>query len=426
MKLAAGKSELRGQVEIPGSKSHTIRCVALASLAKGQSEIFAPLVSADTGSAVRCYRALGAEIECGETWRVTGTGGEVKLPENVIDVGNSGVTVRFAMGSAALQDAGAAVFTGDHQIRERPVGPLLNSLNELGARCFSTRGNGRAPVVVQGKLRGGETSIEAVTSQYLSALLVCTPLAAKDSIINVTKLNEKPYVQITLDYLDELGIVYEHDNMEQFRVRGGQQFGGFNKRVPADFSSATFFLCAGAMLEGELTVNGLDMQDAQGDKAVVDILKEMGADIEVGAAAIVVRRGDLKGIEVDLNATPDALPALAVTACFAEGTTRLVNVPQARVKETDRIAVMAEELTKLGAKVKELPAGIEITPGRLQACELRGHDDHRVVMSLALAGLGLEGECVIDTAEAASVTFPDFVKLMQGVGANMRVIEDRA
>lgn len=423
MKLAAGKSVLRGEVNIPGSKSHTIRCVALASLAHGESEIIAPLVSADTAAAVNCYRMLGAEIECGESWRVKGTGGAVQLPQNVVDVGNSGVTLRFAMGSTALLENGAAVFTGDHQIRQRPVGPLLQSLNDLGAQCFSTRGNGRVPVVVRGKLTGGETTIESVTSQYLSALLVNTPLAAKDSIINVTKLNEKPYVQITLDYLDEQGIAYEHDDMVQFRVRGGQQYRGFTKRVPGDFSSATFFLCAGAMLEGELTLKGLDMQDAQGDKAVIDILKAMGAEIDVSDAAIVVRRGELRGIEVDLNATPDALPGLAVVACFAEGVTRLVNVAQARVKETDRIAVMAAELSKLGGKVTELPDGLEIEGAKLHAGHLCGHDDHRVVMALAVAGLALEGECVIDTAEAVNVTFPNFVQLMQAVGGNVRMTE---
>ena len=424
MKLAAGKSVLGGEIDVPGSKSHTIRCVAIAAMAEGESEIIAPLVSADTDAVVNAYRLMGAGIECGESWRIMGTGGRVQAPDEVIDVGNSGTTLRFSLGSAAGLAEGSAIFTGDYQIRQRPVGPLLDSLNDLGARCFSTRGNGRAPVVVGRKLRGGQTSIEAVTSQYVSALLVCTPLAAKDSIINVTKLNEKPYVQITLDYLDEQGIVYEHDDMTQFRIKGGQQYRGFSKRVGADFSSATFFLCAGAILDGEITLKGLDMQDAQGDKAVIGILQKMGADITVGESAIVVRRGELRGMEVDLNATPDALPALAVTACFAEGTTRLVNVPQARVKETDRIAVMTRELNKLGAKVKELPAGMEITPAKLQAGQLCGHDDHRVVMALALAGLGLEGECVIDTAEAVNVTFPDYVRLMRAVGGNMRMLED--
>jgi len=424
MKVRASKSVLRGRAAMPGSKSHTIRAVAVASLAEGGSELMAPLVSADTTAAVTAYRALGAEIDCGQTWRIQGTGGRLAVPEAVIDVGNSGTTLRFAVGSAALLEKGAAVFSGDGQIRSRPMGPLLASLNDLGAKCWSTRGNGMAPVVVEGKMGGGETSIEAVTSQYVSSLLVNAPLAQRDTIIKVSKLNERPYVQITLDYLDEQGIGYENDGMERFVIRGGQGYKAFRKRIPADYSSATFFLGAGAILDGEVVLEGLDFDDAQGDKAVVDMLKAMGADITVSKNEVVVRSSELAGVELDLNATPDALPALAVVGCFAEGRTTLVNVPQARLKETDRIKIMAEELGKMGAKVQELPDGLVVERSDLHSAALRGYGDHRVVMALALAGMAVEGVTEIDTAESVAVTFPTYVELMQALGADMELVDE--
>lgn len=420
MKLRVKKSSLKGFVPIPGSKSHTIRCVTLASLAEGVSEIHAPLVSADTLAAVETYRLLGAEIECGSNWKIKGTAGRLQAPARVIDVANSGTTLRFAAGSAALVEEGTCHLTGDHQVCSRPIGPLLSSLNDLGATCSSESGNGRAPLVIQGTLKGGETSIEAVTSQYLSSLLVNTPLATNDSLIRVTMLNEKPYVEITLAYLDEMGIQYENDNFKQFMVKGNQSYHAFTKRVPADFSSATFFLCAGAFLDADLTLEGLDFNDAQGDKAVVGILKEMGAQIEINDAGVRVRPGELRGIEIDMNAIPDALPAMAVVACFAQGPTRIYNVAQARLKETDRIAVMAQELGKLGAQIEEQPDGMIITPAKLRATKLHGHHDHRVVMALSLAAMALDEECEIDTAEAIQVTFPNFVELMQTAGAEMQ------
>jgi 3-phosphoshikimate 1-carboxyvinyltransferase len=423
MKLRVTKSSLTGQVPIPGSKSHTIRCVALAALAEGTSEIIAPLSSADTFAAVKAYCLLGAQIECEATWKVKGTAGQLCAPDKMIDVANSGTTLRFATGSAALIQEGICHLTGDQQVCSRPIGPLLKSLNDLGANCLAVLENGKAPLTIQGTLKGGETSIAAVTSQYLSSLLVNTPLAPNDSLIRVTQLNEQPYVEITLAYLDEMGIKYKNDQFKQFIVKGGQSYRPFSKRVPADFSSATFFLCAAAFLDADLTLEGLDFNDPQGDKAVVEILRQMGAQIEINAAQVRARPGQLRGIEIDMNAIPDALPALAVTACFAKGPTRIYNVAQARLKETDRIAVMTRELTKLGANITEAPDGMTIVPAKLTATDLHGHHDHRVVMALSLAAMALQGECTIDTAEAMNVTFPNFVELMQSVGANMQCMD---
>ena len=422
MRLFCQRSRLQGSVEIPGSKSHTIRAVAIASLADGESRIEAPLASADTLAAVDAYRALGARIEQHPgLWRVGGTGGRLTAPDNGIDVRNSGATPRVAIGSAALLPGGRAVFTGDDQIRRRPIGPLAQSLNDLGASVTSTRGNGCAPLVVGGRLRGGRTSIEAVTSQYLSSLLMCTPLADGDSEIDVPLLNEQPYVHITLDWLKRGGIKLERDELRRFRVPGRQKYKTIHVGVPADFSSATFFLAAGVLGDNDVTLRGLDMSDAQGDKAVVDYLRRMGARIDVEPNGVRVQAGNLVGCELDLNATPDALPMMAVVGCFAQGRTSLVNVPQARLKETDRISVMAAELSKMGARITERPEGLDIEQSNLQAAEVDGHHDHRVVMALAVAGTAIKGQTRVRTAEAVEVTFPTFVECMTGLGADLRL-----
>ncbi|MFH1717194.1 MAG: 3-phosphoshikimate 1-carboxyvinyltransferase [Planctomycetota bacterium] len=422
MKLTVEKSRLRGTVAIPGSKSHTIRAVAIASLAGGQSLIRAPLDSSDTRAAVSCYRALGAKIETSDPncWKITGTAGRIAAVREIIDVGNSGTTLRIAMGSAALAPPSQTTsFTGDEQIQSRPVGPLIDSLNELGAKCVSLRNNGRAPIEVTGRLAGGKTAIAAFTSQYLSSLLLCTPLACEDTQIDVTVLNEPGYVQMTLDWLDKQQIEYDNEHMRKFRVKGNQSYRAFDEAIPADFSSATFFLCAAALVADEVTLLGLDFSDSQPDKAVVDYLRSMGADISIEPDSVTVRADRLRGAELDMNKTPDALPAIAVTAAFAEGTTRLLNVPQARTKETDRIKCMAEELAKMGVDVEELPDGLVIRGGCPKPAELHGRADHRIVMALSLAAMNMDGKCTIDTAEAISVTFPDYVELMKSIGANM-------
>jgi 3-phosphoshikimate 1-carboxyvinyltransferase len=424
MKLITRKSRLKGTVTMPASKSHTIRAVAIASLASGESIIREPLVSGDTEAVVACYRALGANIDITDPklWRVIGTGGEISAPAEIIDVSNSGTTLRIAMGSAALSEAGRVVrFTGDEQIQSRPVGPLMEALNNLGAKCKSIKNNGKAPVEVTGKLSGGKTSLACHTSQYLSSLLFCAPLAAKDTEIDVTLLNEPGYVQMTLDWLDRQGIEYENQQMRKFKIKGGQSYRAFDVTVPADFSSATFFLCAAAMAADEVTLLGLDFSDSQPDKAVVDYLKAMGANISIETNSVSIRAAPLKGIEIDMNQTPDALPAMAVTAAFSEGQTRLVNVAQARGKETDRISCMAEELKKMAVDVEELPDGLIIEGCRPKPAELDGRSDHRIVMGLSLAGMNLDGQCTIDTAEAVSVTFPDYVELMKSIGAKMEM-----
>jgi len=411
-------NSLSGEITIPSSKSHTIRALLIAAMAKGESTIINPLDSADTRSCVEAIKVLGAIIKFkNDRWIIIGTGGEIHPIADTIDVGNSGTTLYLAAGLAALSSH-KITFTGDEQIRARPVENLLASLKDLGAEITLTGKNGCPPFSIKGPLTGGKTSIECPTSQYLSSLLLCTPLANGNTEIEVPLLREQPYVEMTLKWLNEQFVMYDTTDFKDFFIPGGQQFEAFTKQVPGDFSSATFFLCAAAITGSTLTLKGLDMADSQGDKAVVFMLKEMGCNIEIGRDFIKIEGHPLKGCELDLNDTPDALPAMAVTACFAEGETKIFNVPQARLKETDRISVMKEELEKMGADIKELKDGLIIQGSQdytLKGAEVCGHKDHRIIMSLAIAALASKGETTIDDISAVSITFPNFFELLNQI-----------
>ena len=417
------ESTLSGRVEIPPSKSHTIRAVAIGSLAEGRSEILSPLVCGDTLSIIEVYQQLGAKIKREEgLWMIEGCGGRPISPKNILDVKNSATTLHIAMGSSALLFEGRAILTGDEQIKRRPSAPLARSLNDLGADVSFKKVEGFPPFIIKGRLKGGKTTIEAWTSQYLTSLLINTPLGDGDSIIHVPLLNERSYVTMTLEWLRYENIQFLSERMRKFLIPGNQRFPPFRRKIPGDFSSATFFLGAGALKNNDITCCGLSLTDSQGDKAVIEYLREMGAKIDIEKDAIRIRGASLKGIDIDLNDTPDALPMMAVVGCFAKGKTRLLNVPQARIKETDRIKVMYEELSKMDAKIKELPEGLEIEESELRPAHLHGHGDHRVVMALTMASLAIQGESKIDTVEAVAVTFPNFATFIQQLGGDIRII----
>ncbi|GHT63343.1 3-phosphoshikimate 1-carboxyvinyltransferase [Spirochaetia bacterium] len=444
-----------GTFRVPASKSHTIRRLLIAALADGVSEIAYPLDSLDARSCVAACRALGAEItehpsvdpQCanhpnekgeklvGYTVKGIGFGSnmgseKLKAPARPIDVGNSGTTLFLALAAAALGSS-PIEFDGDEQIRRRSAAPLLEALTGLGIRAESKNGNGCAPIIIQGPWKGGRVSLPCPTSQYLSALLLAAPLAPAGVVteIDVPLLNERPYIEMTLSYLDAQNIHYEtNSSFSKFRISGGASYKSTNGPVPGDFSSAAFPGSAALISGGPVTLLGLDPNDPQGDKAIFDMLKKMGANVKwekirgAGSAGpewrlTVSRVGTLKGGEFDLNDTPDLLPIMAVLGCYAEGKTALVNAAHARIKETDRIAVMASVLGKLGADVEERPDGIIIHGKNSNTVPLRsgtveGHGDHRVVMALAVAALGAAGPVEITGAESAAVTYPGFLELL--------------
>lgn len=419
------RSILSGTARIPGSKSHTIRAVLLAAMAEGESHIRDPLLSGDTRSALTTAQCLGARVkELPREWQIQGVGGKPR-GSGTIDVGNSGTTLYFALALASLMEEGEVVFDGDEQTRRRSAANLIASLRDLGADVEALGANGCCPIRVRGGLRGGKTSMACPTSQYLSALLLASPLAPQDTTIDVPLLYEHPYIEMTLVWLKRLRIRLDcRPDFSHFQIPGSQRYRSFDASIPGDFSSATFLLCAAAITGSELLLQGLDLHDPQGDKAVVDYLRAMGAEIESVPEGLRVRGGaSLRGSELDLNATPDALPAMAVTAAVAKGRTTLRNVPQARMKETDRIAVMAKELRKLGIQVEELPDGLIIEGGALRGGTVHGHGDHRVVMAFAIAGLASAQPISVDTAEAASITFPGFAELLTSLGGRIRVCE---
>jgi 3-phosphoshikimate 1-carboxyvinyltransferase len=422
MLLRTSPSRLTGTIDIPASKSHTIRGLLMATLADGQSTLYHPLRSADTLNCVDACRALGAQItmDSDDEWHVTGTAGRPTAAADTIDIGNSGTTLYLAMGIAALA-AGQTRFTGDEQIQRRSATPLLQALRELGATVTAEGPGGCAPLTVGGGLHGGLLTIECPISQYLSSLLIACPLARGDTTLIVPELNEAPYVALTLSWLDALGIHYTtRADLSEFIIPGRQHYPRFKRRVPGDFSSATFFLVAAAITGSRLTLSGLDMHDPQGDKAVVGMMKKMGCTVTTDSEGLTIQGPKrLRGATFDLNATPDALPAMAVAGCFAEGETRLVNVPQARMKETDRIDVMATELGALGAAVQELPDGLIIRGTGLNGGQASGYGDHRIVMAMAVAGLAARAPISVTTAESASITFPRFPEFLAGVGAHV-------
>jgi len=422
MKLVVEKTEeLNGEVIIPSSKSHTIRAVIIASLADGISKIRNPLKSADTIAAVEACKALGANINTDndQEWIVEGFNGKPKQPEGKLDMKNSGTSLRLITAIATLGDF-EVVLDGDDSLRTRPMQNLLTPLNQLGAEAVSESNDGKCPIKVKGKIKGGEAIVDGISSQFVSALLITSPLAEQDTIINVVNVHEIPYIKITLKWLDEQGIQYEkNDDFTQFKVKGNQKYKSFEKQVPGDWSSAAFPLVAAAITKSDLLLKGLDVNDIQGDKVIIDYLKEMGADISISEDGIMIKGKELIGKELDINNTPDALPAMSVLGCFATGTTKLFNVKQARIKETDRIEVMQQELSRMGADIKELDDGLIIHNSKLKGEKVKGHNDHRVVMALSLAGMIAEGKTKITTAEAVNVTFPGFVEMMKKIGANL-------
>lgn len=417
MKIRSAKSKLAGEILIPASKSHTIRAVSIAAMAEGISILRNPLISSDALSSIAGAREIGADIITSAEWQVKGTGGKISPKCKFIDVGNSGTTLRIQTALCALASH-PVKFDGDNSIRNRPMTPLFSALEKLGVTIIESA-NGKCPFVIQGPIKGGKTTVNGISSQFLTALLIACPLAEGDTEIEVENLHEKPYVEMTLDWLRKMKIQFEHRGLDWFYIKGNQQYKAFDRSIPADFSSATFSACAAAITGSEILIKGLDFNDHQGDKAVFDYLERMGVQLRHTEAGVWVKGGKLKGIDIDMNNTPDALPAMAVTACFASGTTRLMNVPQARLKECDRIAATNRELSKMGAKIEELKDGLIIHHSPLKGNIVHGYDDHRMVMALAIAGLTAEGTTVVDTAESIDVTYPTFVEDMRALGATL-------
>ena len=407
--------KLSGKIIIPSSKSQTIRALLISVFSRGVSYIKHPLISDDTESCINAVKAMGADVNILENGDITvdATYAFSDMDELSIDAGNSGTTEYLSL--PMLSSLGIRVnIDGDEMLRKRPLKPLLDALESLGAETESTEGF--PPASIRGPLDGGECTIECKTSQYLSGLLLGAPLAIGDSHIKCSVLFEKPYVKMTLKWLDDQGIKYRiSDDLEEVWVKGGQSYKPLDTYIEGDFSSASFFFVAAAIHGTEVTVEGLDKNSTQGDKEILNILEKMGCSIKWNGMAVTVKGPEkLKGGVFDLNAIPDTLPALSVVAAFAEGDTILENVEQARIKETDRIKVMRENLNELGVEADERRDALIIHGnGSVKGGKAKGYGDHRVIMALAILGTRTEEKTEIDDVSAASVTFPTFFDLLE-------------
>ena len=407
--------KLSGKIIIPSSKSQTIRALLISVFSRGVSYIKHPLISDDTESCINAVKAMGADVNILENGDITvdATYAFSDMDELSIDAGNSGTTEYLSL--PMLSSLGIQVnIDGDEMLRKRPLKPLLDALESLGAETESTEGF--PPASIRGPLDGGECTIECKTSQYLSGLLLGAPLAIGDCHIKCSVLFEKPYVKMTLKWLDDQGIKYRiSDDLEEVWVKGGQSYKPLDTYIEGDFSSASFFFVAAAIHGTEVTVEGLEKNSTQGDKEILNILEKMGCSIKWNGMAVTVKGPEkLKGGVFDLNAIPDTLPALSVAAAFAEGDTILGNVEQARIKETDRIKVMRENLNELGVEAEERRDALIIHgKGSVKGGKAKGYGDHRVIMALAILGTRTEEKTEIDDVSAASVTFPTFFDLLE-------------
>jgi 3-phosphoshikimate 1-carboxyvinyltransferase len=401
-------------VRVPGSKSITQRALIAAALADGLSVLHGPLVSEDTDYSSAALSQMGVQIEkSDEEWRISGTGGVITEPEDDIYLGNNGTATRFLTSVAAL-GTGEFIIDGDARMYERPIGPLIEALRGWGVDIESIHGTGCPPLsILAAGLSGGRTILpEGKSSQYLSSLLLVAPYARKAAELKVQgELLSKPYVAMTLDIMAEFGI----------RVEAAQDFSSFSiprgryqprdYRIEGDASNASYFWAAAAVTGGRVWVENVPVPSLQGDAMLVPLLARMGCEVEQCGHGIAVSGPHrLEPISVDMGDMPDVVPTLAVVAAFAEGATEISNIEHLRIKECDRLNAVAAELGRMGVQVDTFDDRM-IVHGRggaaMHGAEIETYQDHRMAMSMAVAGLRIEG-VKIRGEQCVAKSFPDF------------------
>ncbi len=401
-------------ITVPGSKSITQRALIAAALADGISVLHGPLVSEDTDYSSAALGQMGVRIDKTErNWRIHGTGGRIEEPEDDIFLGNNGTATRFLTSVAALGN-GEFVIDGGERMRQRPIGPLLEALKGWGVDIEAIHATGCPPLsVLASGLDGGKTILpEGKSSQYLSSLLLVAPYAREAAELEVLgELLSRPYVAMTLDIMAEFGIrVAAAPDFSSFSIpRGIYQARQYH--IEGDASNASYFWAAAAVTGGSVTVDNVPVPSLQGDAMLVPLLARMGCNVEQRGGGIRVTGPDiLEPVRIDMGDMPDVVPTLAVVAAFAEGTSDISNIAHLRIKECDRLSATAAELTKMGAAVEEFPDRLVIH-GRggegMHAASIRTYDDHRMAMSMAIAGLRVEG-ITIEGEDCVAKSFPDF------------------
>jgi 3-phosphoshikimate 1-carboxyvinyltransferase len=402
-------------ISVPGSKSITNRAVLLAALADGRSELSGALFSDDTRYMVAALRALGAGVHVDEAAAriaVDGTGGTWPSASAELYVGNAGTAMRF-LAAACCLGRGPYRIDGTARMRERPMGDLVDALRQLGADVDSDAG--RPPVVVRGGRLGGTTALGATrSSQFLSAVLMIAPYAARDVAIEVRgEAIAQPYIDMTVAMMAQWGVDVERVSFHSFRVAAGRRYRAQRYAIEPDASSAHYFLAAAALQGGRVRVPGLHRGSLQGDVRFADLLEQMGARVRWEADAIEVSGpARLSGIDADLNAISDTAPTLAAMAPFASGPVHIRNVAHLRWQESDRLRAVATELARLGVRVEERDDGLSVWPSAIVPAAVHTYDDHRIAMAFALIGLKVPGIRIEDPG-CVSKTFPDYFERLE-------------
>jgi len=419
MNCKVEKSKLSGHITCPANKSYSHRAIFLASLAGNSSKINNVLFSADTIATIETCRNFGAEIE------ETDTSITVKKPIKTdtivpkIDAKNSGTTIRIASGIASLFTK-EITLTGDSSLQKRPMRPLLDALESIGAKCSST--NGMPPIKICGRISGGDVSIPGnFSSQFISALLICAPLTEKG--INLTidgNLVSKPYLDATIATMRNFGVAVQTlIPYKKYNITP-QVYKAFTFTVPMDFSSLALLLSASVLIGENVTVHGKMGNLPQGDEAFIDILEHLGVKVSIKEDQITIQSPEkLNGGRFDLSNSPDILPPLAILALKTKNPIEIINVKHARLKETDRILILARELIKIGIKIQEKEDGMILEPAKeLHGALLNSENDHRLFMAFCIAGMYV-GNCIVTDHESVAVSYPDFINEMNKLGAKI-------
>ena len=417
MKEITPTEKITATVECPASKSYTNRALLVAALAKGISTLRNPLFSDDTKYMHLALEQFGVSVrkkDC--TFVVSGTGGDLKCPRKEISIGLAGTTMRFLTTFAALSP-GTTQLTGGKRMLERPITDLLKALNQIGVTTRSLKNNGCPPLeIIGGGILGGEINLAGNnSSQYLTSILLSAPYFKNETTINIIgELTSKPYADITLDIMKTFGVDVECTDHSRFYIPADQTYQAMNYAIEADWSSASYFLAAAAITQGEVTLIGLNSKSVQGDAGFLNVLEKMGCTIERSSKKICIKGNPLRGIDINMNSMPDVVQTLAVTALFAEGKTCISGIGNLRIKETDRIGALEQELSRLGAHVESGEDFLKIRPGTYLPTELETYDDHRMAMSLALVGLKVPG-IRIKNPNCVEKSFPDFFEQLEEI-----------
>lgn len=395
-------------ISVPPSKSYTNRALIASALADGISILHQPSRSDDSKILISALKEFGIQIkEDGNKIEIVGSNGKLKAPAREVYVGNTGTAMRFLTSLGTLPE-GETILVGDEQMNRRPIKDLIDSLRSMGTICECN--NGYPPVKVRGgNFRGGSIGVNAsVSTQFVSSLLLISPYAKKPVTLYVGgKLKSMPYVDMTLQVMRSFGAIIENPEMNLYHIDNTQPYIGHDFLIESDATSASYFLGAAAITKGRVIISNLSSESLQGDINFLNILSDMGCTIIRHDDNIEIHGGKLHGIEIDMHEMPDCVPTLAVISLFASGTTIIRNIGQLRYKETDRLSALTAELSKLGAKVEISNDELIISPNRLRGAEVETYNDHRIAMSFAMAGLGIEG-IGIKNPMCVTKSFPDF------------------